>query len=148
MSAVFSFQRQVLGNVGIQVEAIAQNMRSAAAACTLQMGAVKKSPRISSRTLETIASRNGARCNNQYELERAWNNTIKNLVNADRKEWLESQLESADWAALRCLEEGTLHSQGRLQDLNGTLIESGRRADTFAEYYERVQWGGVADVQA
>ena len=30
---------------------------------------------------------------------------------------------------------------GRLQDLSGNLVESTERANTFATYYEKVQWG-------
>ena len=46
---------------------------------------------------------------------------------------------SGDWSQIRSLRKGIRPAQGRLKDLAGELVSSEQRAQTMAEYLERVQ---------
>ena len=65
---------------------------------------------------------------------------VKRSARADRGAWLTELAGSGSWRALRQLRKGTNRKQGQLKSLNGQLVESDARADTFAKYLEQVQW--------
>ena len=135
-------------DLNIRAEATARCMRSAAQASIPKLAATPRRPWIRTHTLETIELRNQARRNEQYGLEKSLNKMIKNLARADRKHWLEQQLVSNDWAAIKRMRKGRHRSQGRLQDLTGNLVQSSERAETLADYYEQVQWGAGAAIDS
>ena len=47
---------------------------------------------------------------------------------------------SGQWHEVRKLWKGFKPNQGRLRDLEGNLVSSEHRAETLAEYFEKVQW--------
>ena len=115
-------------------------MGQACSACIPESAARPHRPWISTQTLELIELRNNARRCSHYELELALNKRIKLGAKDDRRNWLNEQLENGDWSAIRKLRRVEARHPGRLQDLSGNLVESADRAETFAEYYEKVQW--------
>ena len=97
-------------------------------------------PWITSATLELIEDRNFARQRGHYEDERKLHKLIRQSAKKDRKAWLDNVLENADWAAVRALRKGPSSKPGRLRNLDGQLVSSDVRAETLAEYLEKVQW--------
>ena len=49
-------------------------------------------------------------------------------------------LKSGDWQAIRSVRRGSQPKQGRLRDLSDKLVGTEQRAETLAEYLEKVQW--------
>ena len=97
-------------------------------------------PWITERTLDLIEKRNTARQIGDHYAERALNKAIKQSAKMDRKVWLNISLDGGNWSAIRSLTRQRKHKQGRLRDLNGQFVDSSMRAETLAEYLEKVQW--------
>ena len=70
------------------------------------------------------------------------NKLIKQSAKADRQNWLQEQLQSGNWAAVKRYRQGFRPPPGRLQDAAGELVDTSSRADTMATYFETVQWVG------
>ena len=87
-----------------------------------------------------IDSRARARQDRNLEQERALNPQIKKSVKKDRDIWLTGMLQTGEWDQIKALRRGTKHKQGRLKDIRGQLVSSEDRAETLAEYLEKVQW--------
>ena len=68
------------------------------------------------------------------------NKRIKQSVKVDRSAWLDDLLQHGRWDQVRRLRKGTVHKQGRIRDASGELVSSEARAETIAEYLEKVQW--------
>ena len=92
------------------------------------------------QTLEHIDARNCARRAGDGESERELSKRIKKSIAKDKGDWLDMLIATRDWQEIRKLRKGFRPNQGRLRDMNGDLQSSERRAETLAEYYERVQW--------
>ena len=120
---------------------VSGSLLSAAARSLPTQAATARKPWISDKTLEHIASRNLARATGNHCLEASLNKLIKQSAKHDRNKWLEEQLESGDWTPVKQYRKGVRHPPGRLQDLDGKLVNSDARADTLASYYEQIQWG-------
>ena len=65
---------------------------------------------------------------------------IKKSARRDRRNWLIALAGSGSWDAARKSRAPAKHSQGRLNDANGSPISSEFRAQRFAEFLEEVQW--------
>jgi hypothetical protein len=66
---------------------------------------------------------------------------VKRSATNDRKKRLESSLINGDWDGVRRLRQGgKQEKRGRLRDADGKLVASDQRAETIAQYLERVQW--------
>ena len=112
-----------------------------AAAKTLPTLPVKATkPWISAATLHLIQSRNVARTARDYDAERECNKRIRWSARADRRRWLEDLAATGDWSQVRRLRKNPKPQQGRLKDSAGHVVRSDRRAETMAEYLEKVQW--------
>ena len=94
-------------------------------------------PWISEATLHLIQLRNAARMRNDRGDVLLLNRRIRNAARNDRKRWLEGQLVSGDWREIRKLSKGNA-TLGRLKDRSGNVVSTEARAETLAEYYERV----------
>ena len=71
------------------------------------------------------------------------NNSPKQInasVAYDRSSWLSERLRAGDWHEIRKLRKGTRIYHGRLKSIDGNVVDSDQRAETFAQYLERVQW--------
>ena len=64
---------------------------------------------------------------------------VKRSVKADRDTWLNALLEKGAWDQIKSYRKGVKHKQGRLRNLQGHLVSSEERAETLAEYLEKVQ---------
>ena len=60
-------------------------------------------------------------------------------ISRDRAAWLEELTTTGDWKQIRKLRKGFCPKQGRLRDLDGNLVDSDQRAETLANYLEKVQ---------
>ena len=118
---------------------VASAMQQAASHLTCKASMTKR-PWISEATLMIIERRNMARCTGDHKEELQLNKLVKQSAKADRRAWLNEALENGDWSEIRKLKQPPKHRQGRLRDLTGALVNSEERAETLAEYLEKVQW--------
>ena len=65
---------------------------------------------------------------------------VKRAAKDDRRKWLEDLVGEGDWRQVRQLHEGLAPKPSKLRDKDGRAVERGARAETLAEYFERVQW--------
>ena len=103
------------------------------------MQATAKHPWISSATLTLIDQRSSARLAKDIFNERRIHKQIKISVKNDRSKWLNTLLQTGEWQQETKLRKGVQPKQGRLRNLSGELVSSEERADTLAEYLEKVQ---------
>jgi len=102
---------------------------------------VPKRPWISTSTLQMIEDRRHMRENGATaEAERAMTRSIRRSAKQDREQWLTDMAGSRDWSDIRALRGKLKKKQGRLHNLQGIPVSSEERAETFAEYLEKVQW--------
>ncbi len=90
--------------------------------------------------MQNIERRNHARRDQNHELERDLNKQIRQSAKVDRGLWLSSMLHDGSWSNVRKLRKPQTWKQGRLRNLQGELALNTERAETMAEYLERVQW--------
>ena len=102
--------------------------------------AVAKRPWISGETLLLIDQRNASRRAGAWEEETRLNKEIRAATRRDRETWLNGMVASGDWQSVRKLRVGVAAKHGRMQNLNGELVDSSERAETLADFYEKVQW--------
>ena len=95
---------------------------------------------ISAATLGSIQCMKGARTAKDFEAEADYNKRIRSSARADRRKWLEDLAATGDWTRIRKLRTKPRPQQGRLKDAAGNIVSSEHRAETMAEYFERVQW--------
>ena len=100
----------------------------------------KQRPWISKGTLELIEQRHQARQRGEEESEILLHKSIMRSARVDKRTWLLEMAGSGDWKKLNRLRKGSVYQQGKLYNLSGELVSSEQRADTFAEYLEKVQW--------
>ena len=65
---------------------------------------------------------------------------VKAPVKHDRSKWLDKLLQDGNWGEIRKLRKGFKLQQGRLRNMDGELVSSEERAETLAEYYEKIRW--------
>ena len=99
-----------------------------------------KRPWISVSTLQLIKRRHEARSIGDIESQRYLQKLVRQFVKKDREIYLKNLVSSGDWAKLRELRKSKNLAQGRLRNLNNDLVSSEERAETIADYLERVQW--------
>ena len=100
----------------------------------------KRRPWISARTVGLIESRNACRHNSDYELEKQLNKEVRKAARADRREWLLQELSGGSWSAVRKLRQGPRTMHASVKNMEGELMPTDQRAETLAEYFEKVQW--------
>ena len=99
-----------------------------------------KRPWISQCTLRIISRRNDARAQHDEKTEKKLTQEIKRNVKADREAWLQERIRLKDWNILRSLKKPMQHPQGLLKNMQDEFVGSDGRAETLAEYFEKVQW--------
>ena len=65
---------------------------------------------------------------------------VKRSAQADRRRWLEDLMQTGEWSQIRKCRKGFAPKPSKLKNLEGEVVDSSKRADTMAEYFERVQW--------
>ena len=68
---------------------------------------------------------------------------IRRSARRDRARWLDVIASSWSWHAIkqdRVNDHGPSKTQGRLRELQGSVVDSNERAQTLADYFEQVQW--------
>ena len=70
----------------------------------------------------------------------AMHKRIRASVQRDKQKWLEDMLIDGHWGPVKKLRKGESQKQGRLKDMRGDIVSSEQRAETLAEYLEKVQW--------
>eukprot|EP00959_Pyramimonas_sp_CCMP1952_P003781 80135-Pyramimonas_sp.AAC.1 len=116
-------------------------MEAAAESALPVRSVIAKRPWIRTATLDLIEQRNTARAEGQFALEASLNKQIKSAAKRDRAEWLEKDLAENGWSAIKRLRRGESHQQqGRLQSMDGNLVDSSGRAEAMATYFQDAQW--------
>ena len=95
---------------------------------------------ISSASLKLIDHRNWARRQGNYDEEKALQKLIKKSIRNDKSQWLDETVQQGTWNDAKLLRKPRKIQQGRLRNLEGDLVSSESRAETLAEYLEKVQW--------
>ena len=65
---------------------------------------------------------------------------VKRSAKNDRRRWLEDLVQTGEWSQIRKCRKGFAPKPSKLKNMQGEVVESTQRADTMAEYFERVQW--------
>ena len=94
-------------------------------------------PWISQATLDLLNKRDGA--GNPLEAHNL-TKLIKASVKRDKKKWLDLQLVGGKWNAVRALRKGPPKKPIQIRNKHGQLVDSTQRADTLADYFEKIQW--------
>jgi len=102
--------------------------------------AVATKPWISSRTLIVIDERNAAQANGDQNGVARLTRKVRACAKDDRRQWLDHLVESGEWNRVRALRKGFAPKPSKLKDLDGHVVDNTQRAETMAEYYEKVQW--------
>ena len=121
-------------------EEIATQVRLVADSLLPEQVSVANKPWISDDTLRLINQKAVLRNNGDWVAEKEARKAVKQSAKRDRARWLEALAASGDWKSLRKLRGGKRQKQGRLQDMTGKVVDSELRAETFAEYLEKIQW--------
>ena len=87
-----------------------------------------------------MEQRNEARIRKDWDHEKYMNKLIKYSVKIDRSLWLNDLISNASWTQIRKLRKPPKNAQGRLLNIHGDHVFTNERAETLAEYYEKMQW--------
>ena len=85
--------------------------------------------------MRNAATKEGKKVEAEY-----YQKLVKQSARADRRVWLQNMASSGDWSQLKTLRKGSSTSKGRLRNLSDEVVSSDRKAETLAEYFEKVQW--------
>ena len=99
-----------------------------------------KRPWISQKTLDLISKRGVARREGNYTVEKQVNREVRASAKADRKAFLEAELAGGSWKSIQRLRKGPGKKYTGIKNPEGTLVDLSERAETLAEYFEKVQW--------
>lgn len=122
-------------------------MQAASAVASVQ-GPVAKRPWISQHSPGIIKQREEARRLRQPDAEKALQRQVRAAVKRDRQQWIEEDLAGGSWSAIKALRKGKGKRPVQVRDSTGALVDSDKRGDTMADYFENVQWKvSFADVQ-
>ena len=111
------------------------------AAATLPTHAATASkPWIGTATLALIDRRNAAAARDDRHEVELLKDAVKRSAKADRRRWLEDLLKTGEWSQVRKCRKGFAPRPSKLKDSSGKVVDSTSRANTMAEYFERVQW--------
>ena len=97
-------------------------------------------PWISADELALIYDRNQARRAGDYAAEKRLSKAARKRAQKDRAKWLDAQVSDGSWSAIRKLRRPRGVSGRPLKNTQGQVVESAQRAETVAEYFEKVQW--------
>ena len=76
------------------------------------------------------------------------NREIKQWARYDRKQWLLGILDDGTWSSIKKHRRGFVPKLGRMRNMAGELVESEQKAETMADYFEKIQWQCTfADIQ-
>ena len=95
---------------------------------------------ISLGTKELFKQRDTARQSGDTAHEQWLNTSIKKAVRRDKRKWLDSQLQGGSWAATKALRKAPGKTPIAIKNTAGEPVESDQRADTLADYFEKIQW--------
>ena len=103
-------------------------------------GRVSRRPWISAVTLGLLNQRDDAQRQGNLAEQQKLNKRIKASVQKDKRDWLDSELAEGHWKVVRALHKKVPKRPIQIQDERGQFVESTKRADTLADYFEQVQW--------
>jgi len=102
--------------------------------------ATPRRPWISAGTLDLIDARNRAQTAGDWALMWRLKAEVRKSVKKDRRRWLDELVESGEWSKVRQLRKGFKPQPSKLKNSTGEVVDSIDRAETLADYYEKVQW--------
>ena len=108
--------------------------------CLPELPLKPKKPWTSLSSLEFISQRLRARQENDFAREKELNHIVKKSIANDKATFLKTLAGTGTWRSVKDIRKPRQVQQGRLRDLNGSLVDSDQRAATLAEYLEKVQW--------
>ena len=94
-------------------------------------GRKTQQPWVTQKTLDLIRQRSLARSSQNAMAEKSLLKQVRKSVKQYKTAWMDS---------LKRVCRPKPRRQGRIKILDGELVESTERADTIAEYFEKVQW--------
>ena len=77
---------------------------------------------------------------NNYDDERKLHKQIRGCIKDNKKKWLNDQLSGGGWGAIKSLKKGPTKKPMQVRGADNMLVSSEERADTLADYFEKVQW--------
>lgn len=81
-----------------------------------------------------------ARGDGNYPFEKVLSSQVRASAKKDRRTYLETELENGSWKSIRRLLQGPAKKHPGIKILQCELVDSGERAETLAEYFEKIQW--------
>ena len=75
-----------------------------------------------------------------YEEESKLNKLISRSAKHDKQVYLEVELSTGKWDAIKKLRRGTVVKHTNLRNASGQLVETSERPDTMAQYFASIQW--------
>ena len=111
--------------------------------CGKRYSRTAQRPWISRETLDLIEARDNARIACSYGLEMHLKKRFRQLAKKDHARWLDVMASSSSWHAIKQIrnhDHGPSKSQGRLRNMQETVVDSKDRAQTLADDFEQVQW--------
>ena len=123
-----------------QWESMREAIKTSAESCIPKEPKQGIKPWIGFRTLSLIEDRNAARCVGDWDHEKGLRREIKRSARKDKSTWLEELASSGDWKAIRKIRKPRAMQQTRLRHVDGDIVATHERANTFADHLETVQW--------
>ena len=137
-------------NAAVEASAGAQSLEEEAARVSTAFAAasevlpkikiVANRPWTSSETLSLIRERDICRRKGDFEREKLLNKDVRRAARTDRRHRLEEEVASGSWSSVRSLRKGNRIKHAGVRNLEGVLTGTGERAETLADYFEKVQW--------
>ena len=90
--------------------------------------------------MQLIEQRDNASANDDFPLELQLSRQIKAGVKCDKAKWLDEKIAEDDWLAIRNIKGKKKQRVVSLKNSRGQLVGSELKAETMAEYFERIQW--------
>eukprot|EP00959_Pyramimonas_sp_CCMP1952_P312434 6539590-Pyramimonas_sp.AAC.1 len=101
---------------------------------------ISRRPWVSQCTLDLIDQRSQARLENDQVKQRDLHRKVRRSAKADKTKWLNDCIQTGTWDDLKLIRKTRRPTQSSLRNAAGVLTPSEEKADTMAEYLERVQW--------
>ena len=129
------------GNLDEKAENVQKAMRAPSSVAMNEERTARR-PWISRCTLRLIEERELCRKlgSADADVERNLHRRVRASVKQDRKQWLEGEMHGGPWSAVKALRKGTAKKPIQVRDASGSLVDSDKRGDTMADYFETIQW--------
>jgi len=126
-------------DLDLRATTLANSMVAASTVAKVE-GRAAKRPWISQRSLDLIDQRENARKQGWGWAEKDLHCRVRASVKQDRKKWIDDELVGGPWSTVKALRKGKAKKPVQVRDGQGAVVDSDKRGDTMADYFEQVQW--------